>query len=123
MVKSTNAKATRGLSPLLFLHMRSCCAVLLRGVLLSETHYIRMVNMSKRSKWKRFRPGSNDELESALLEDRKLTARWYERISGQIHWGPGERGRLNASMEAQAKTVNSLIQQQAAEQFVSLPDE
>ena len=78
--------------------------------------------MSKRS-WKRLRPDSNDELENALYEERKLTARWYERMSGQSPWEPGGKDRIYSLMEALAAKVNRLIQKSSVAQFASLPDE
>ena len=79
--------------------------------------------MSKRNKWKKFRPNSNEELEAALQYEKTLTARWYERISGKVPWEDGAREFLNVAMDAQTVIVNRLIQSNAAEQFASLPNE
>lgn len=79
--------------------------------------------MSKKPKWKKIRPDSNDELEESLFAERALTRRWYQRISGEIPWSPGERERLYAAIEAQSANVDRLIQENAAKIFAELPDE
>ena len=73
--------------------------------------------------WKKLRPESNPELEDALNVERNLTARWYERMSGVVRWTPGERERLNAAIDAQARIVNNLMKLDAAEWFAKLPSE
>jgi len=84
--------------------------------------HVEDVTMTKKSKWKKLRPDSNEALETALLDERKLTARWYQRINGTVAWEPGERQRLYALMESQSDIVDRLIQENAVEQFAALPD-
>ncbi len=69
------------------------------------------------------KPNQYDELEIALQAEKTLTAKWYQRISGQIAWQPGEREAISIQMEAQAANVNRLIQQKAASDFAALPQE
>jgi len=95
--------------------------------LIRQKHYDKVVEYAredemKKSKWKKFRPDSNEALEAALLDERKLTARWYQRISGTVAWEPGERERLYALMESQADIVDRLNQKNAADQFAALPE-
>jgi hypothetical protein len=70
--------------------------------------------MSKHSSWKGIRPDSTPEIESALLTEKELTARWYERVSGQVAWSPGEREMLNSSIDEQAEIVKKLMREQIA---------
>lgn len=79
--------------------------------------------MSKKKSWKKFRPNSDEALESALKQERLLTANWYARMSGQIAWKPGEREKLYAEMDAKSVEVNDLIKQQNANWFANLPDQ
>ena len=45
-----------------------------------------------------------------LLEaERKLTARWYLKMSGAEPWFPGERDRLNGTLESIAADIDALI--------------
>jgi hypothetical protein len=67
--------------------------------------------------------GYSDELMAALAVEKNLTFRWYSRISGASPWGPGERERLDTTIDAQNKIVDQMIQQHAADQFAALPNE
>jgi len=78
--------------------------------------------MKTKNQWKRFRPNSNDELEAALQEERKLVARWYARISGSEPWSAGERERIEIVLETCAQGVNRMIQEQVISKFADLPD-
>jgi hypothetical protein len=66
--------------------------------------------------------GYSDELMAALAVEKSLTARWYERVSGSVPWGIGERERLDSTINAQNKIVDRMIQQHNADQFAALPD-
>ena len=68
--------------------------------------------MGKRRGWERMRPHSNELLESLLRQERKITARWYERISGQAPWKDGERELLNQMQDDMALQVDHLIGRQ-----------
>lgn len=76
--------------------------------------------MGKQKLWQKMRPDSNEELEKALKSERTLQAVWYGKMSGQVAWNPGERGRLSAVMDAMSREVNGLIAQKAANDFASL---
>ena len=79
-------------------------------------------DMPKHRNWKKLRPDSSEELEKALYEEKKLTSRWYERISGNAPWGPGEREKINELMDSLSVKISRLIQENAASNFASLPD-
>lgn len=80
--------------------------------------------MSKKNKsWKKLRPDSTQEIEDETQAEKMLTARWYERIIGQIRWTDGEKGRLTSIMEAQSRKVKALLGRNAAEIFAGLPNE
>ena len=79
--------------------------------------------MAKKKSWKKLRPDSNQELEDALLEERRVTALVYDRMSGRVPWGPGERERLNARIDELSARINPLIAEQVVNSFAALPDE
>lgn len=57
---------------------------------------------------KKNRYSTGDEvLDRLLLEDKSLTAKWYERMSGQIPWNPGEREKIETASEELAKKINA----------------
>ena len=65
--------------------------------------------MSKKSKWRKFRPESNEVLEELLYRERILMAEWYELMSGQVLWSDGERQSMAKEQEAIALTIDHLI--------------
>jgi hypothetical protein len=65
--------------------------------------------MGHRDAWRKFRPNSNQELEDALMVERMLTQKWYQRMSGKFSWGPGERDLLNSAMDIQAQEINGMM--------------
>lgn len=79
--------------------------------------------MGKRSKWKKMRPESNQELEYCLLAEKKLTAKWYDRISGKVPCKPREREALSIHMDEMAAKVNALIAANTVEIFANPPNE
>jgi hypothetical protein len=83
----------------------------------------RLPKRERGPRWKRMRPDSGEELEFSLLAEKRLTATWYERMSGQVPWKQGERETLTRQMGDAAGTVNKLIAENAAEVFASLPNE
>lgn len=52
--------------------------------------------------------GKAEEFHRAVNVERRLTARWYLKISGVEAWSDGEKERLTETMEHQAMIVNSL---------------
>jgi hypothetical protein len=69
--------------------------------------------MSTRQNWKRTQTDTEEKLYKALCEEKSMTARWYQRISGLVPWNPGERERLDALMDSQTATVNRMIRENA----------
>jgi len=65
--------------------------------------------MGHRNSWKKLRPNSNQELEDALMAERMLTQKWYQRMSGQVQWGPGERKIIESAMDQQSEIVKKLM--------------
>ena len=63
---------------------------------------------------------TEDDVESLLQEQKKLTAIWYEKMSGQRPWKDGERKVIDSKFESQNKDIHSLLQQIAALEFASL---
>ena len=64
----------------------------------------------------------DEELADLLREEKHLTARWYERISGQVPWKPGERERIDAKSDELSAQINRHIAEGNAEWFAGLPD-
>lgn len=54
------------------------------------------------------------ELHSLLHAERKNTALWYSKISGQVPWMPGERESVQAKFEAMCVKIDQLIGQPEA---------
>jgi hypothetical protein len=63
--------------------------------------------MVGRKEW--FKTQRHDYLEILAGKQRKLTARWYARISGQVPWEDGEREKIDAEQEAIAQEMNRVI--------------
>lgn len=75
--------------------------------------------MGKKSKWKKFRPTSNQELEDLLLKERKLQAIWYEKMSGAKPWLAGQKESMCLIMENLYREIDSKIKEMAVEALVS----
>jgi hypothetical protein len=63
----------------------------------------------KQPKWKKLRPDSNQELEDDLHAERRLTADWYDRMTGAINWMEGEKESVRIQMDAISERINALI--------------
>ena len=64
-----------------------------------------------------------DELEQIIQEQKRLTERWYLRMSGAKPWQPGERELMDQKFEAQNITIRGLQAHVAAQLFADLPQE
>lgn len=62
----------------------------------------------KRSKYST----GNDVLDTALREEKLLTARWYAAMSGQLPWKPGEK----EANQAKTSQVERVIREEFAKQ-------
>jgi hypothetical protein len=65
--------------------------------------------MAKKKSWKKLRPDSNQELEDDLHAERRLTADWYDRMTGSINWMEGEKESVRIQMDAISERINALI--------------
>lgn len=63
----------------------------------------------KQTKRKHFDKKEFDYLEILFEKQLKLTARWYERISGQAPWLDGERDRIECLQEELTAEINRII--------------
>ncbi len=62
-------------------------------------------------------------LKQLLKRERRLTERWYKRISGQVPWVEGEReliARLTAKLEAE---IGQFWNSDTTDWFAGLPEE
>ena len=50
-----------------------------------------------------------ERLGQLLEAERKLTARWYSKMSGEEPWFVGERERLSGIMDSIAADIDTLI--------------
>lgn len=64
---------------------------------------------------------TEDDVESLLQEQKKLTAIWYEKMSGQRPWIDGEKASMELRFERQNADIKRLQGSLAAQQFASLP--
>lgn len=55
------------------------------------------------------RPDSNEDFEAMLLQEKKLTAQYYQRISGEVPWGNGERHLLEDAQDVVAEEIDHSI--------------
>jgi hypothetical protein len=55
------------------------------------------------------------ELELCLQKDKKLTARWYDRMSGGVGWAAGEKDDLHKRFDALALQIGCLLKRVAEE--------
>lgn len=64
-----------------------------------------------------------DDLERVIQEQKRLTERWYLRMSGDAPWKPGERELMDKKFEAQNITIRGLQAHVAEQLFANLPQE
>jgi len=73
--------------------------------------------------YKRTESDADIELSNHLAEQKRLTERWYLRMSGAAPWKPGERELMDQKFEAQNITIRGLQAHVAAQLFADLPQE
>ena len=73
------------------------------------------------AKKRRFVP-ANEVLDSALTEEKALTARLYLAMSGQMDWLPGEREKHSAMTKRVLAVIHRELSQDNAEWFSNLPE-
>lgn len=72
---------------------------------------------------KRIESDEDIELATQLTEQKRLTERWYLRMSGSTQWQPGERELMDQKFEAQNITIRGLQAHVAAQMFADMPQE
>jgi len=75
----------------------------------------------KQPKWKKFRPDSTQEIEDLLSAEKRLTGYWYQRMSGQVAWMPGEKDTLMRRMDELSIQIRKAQGGAAAAWFAGLP--
>lgn len=70
--------------------------------------------MSKRSK-------IDPELDWLLQEEKKLTADWYNRMSGQIEWSSGEHEAFAVRFAELDRRIDEFWKSETVEWFAALP--
>ncbi len=79
--------------------------------------------MPKKRHWNRSRPDSNEEMETALREEKRNQARWYQCMSGQAKWDTGEREAIHEQWKRINANIHRIIGEDAARKFAELPEE
>jgi hypothetical protein len=62
-------------------------------------------------------------IENILYEEKKLTAHWYARMSGEIAWDDGQREEYSRKQQLLSDEYWRLQKEESAEWFESLPAE